>query len=621
MNILLISVPWQNLNRPSLGLGLLARMAQQKDPSITCRTFYLNIKWLEYLLEKTKQKFTAKDYALISEDLFEVGGGDYVFSSSLHKADEWNTDSYSRLLEERCGLQTSDDLYEKVMMAHRLAPQFINDVADYIAGLDIDLVGLSSVFSQNTACLALAQAIKDRAPQLKIIMGGANCDGVQGRALHKTYSFLDYVASGEGEAIFPAFLDYLLGQKHVSQVPGLCWRKDDKTGYNPPSPLPEGTDLLAPDYDEYFQQVETSSLPSVIRPELVLESSRGCWWGQKHHCTFCGLNGAGMAYRHKDSDSMIDELSMMVSKYRVLDIVMADNIISMDYFRDFLPRLAAYDWDIRLHYEVKANLKRDQLHLLQDAGVSIIQPGIESLSTRTLSIMRKGVSGPRNVALLRDCEAVDLTVQWYLLTGFPGETEEDVQSFERYARAMSHLQPPRAVLRISLERFSPYFNDPSLGFQNRRPARHYEIIYNLPEETLMDIAYLFDTDKLGISDEKIAQLSEIVSEWHLNYECGSRLYRTDIDGELIICDERADWPHRTYALPSDHHAMAYRLLDQPLTKQAFITALTKDAPDITPAYCEKILAYFEDNGLIFCDGGQYLALATMQTRTQKRLTA
>lgn len=32
---------------------------------------------------------------------------------------------------------------------------------------------------------------------------------------------------------------------------------------------------------------------------LVLEGARGCWWGEKHHCTFCGLNGSLMKFRSK----------------------------------------------------------------------------------------------------------------------------------------------------------------------------------------------------------------------------------------------------------------------------------------------------------------------------------
>ena len=39
-----------------------------------------------------------------------------------------------------------------------------------------------------------------------------------------------------------------------------------------------------------------------VRPQIPLETSRGCWWGMKHHCIFCGLNGKQMAFQDKSPD-------------------------------------------------------------------------------------------------------------------------------------------------------------------------------------------------------------------------------------------------------------------------------------------------------------------------------
>ena len=40
-------------------------------------------------------------------------------------------------------------------------------------------------------------------------------------------------------------------------------------------------------------------------PTLFLETSRGCWWGQRMHCTFCGLNGSGMVYRSAEANTAL----------------------------------------------------------------------------------------------------------------------------------------------------------------------------------------------------------------------------------------------------------------------------------------------------------------------------
>ena len=46
----------------------------------------------------------------------------------------------------------------------------------------------------------------------------------------------------------------------------------------------------------------SASLATV--PTVLIETSRGCWWGDRdRHFMFCGLNGATMAYRSKSGRS------------------------------------------------------------------------------------------------------------------------------------------------------------------------------------------------------------------------------------------------------------------------------------------------------------------------------
>ena len=102
-----------------------------------------------------------------------------------------------------------------------------------------------------------------------------------------------------------------------------------------------------------------------------------------------------------------------------------DNILDMRYFRDVLPQLRDRQLGFTLFYETKANLTKEQVKLLRDAGVLAIQPGVESLSTHVLQLMRKGVTALQNIQLLKWCKQYGVTVAWNLLYGFPGETAAD----------------------------------------------------------------------------------------------------------------------------------------------------------------------------------------------------
>ena len=44
---------------------------------------------------------------------------------------------------------------------------------------------------------------------------------------------------------------------------------------------------------------------SAWRRRSSSETARGCWWGERQHCTFCGLNGATMAFRSKTPERVL----------------------------------------------------------------------------------------------------------------------------------------------------------------------------------------------------------------------------------------------------------------------------------------------------------------------------
>src|SRR5262249_46480802 len=155
-------------------------------------------------------------------------------------------------------------------------------------------------------------------------------------------------------------------------------------------------------------QIENALPGSSEKKEIWLpyESSRGCWWGARQHCTFCGLNGETMAFRQKSPDRMIDGVKRLLARYPSQNIAMIDNILPHSYFRTVLPRLAEDPPAARIYYEIKSNLTLNQVELLRRAGVERAQPGIEALSSSLLQRMKKGVLARQNLALLRYGRAV-----------------------------------------------------------------------------------------------------------------------------------------------------------------------------------------------------------------------
>ncbi len=318
-----------------------------------------------------------------------------------------------------------------------------------------------------------------------------------GEEIHRQFPFIDFVCRGESDESFPRLVDALAGDASVGEIPGLVYRDPaGATVTGPPArPVTDADTLQVPDYSDYFRAIGDDDAFRQVVPTLLMETSRGCWWGAKSHCTFCGLNGTGMGFRSKSADRALAELQQLTALWPSALVSMVDNILDMSYFRDFLPALSRLPRRPRLFYETKSNLKREQVAQLRAAGVLNIQPGIESLSDRLLRLMGKGTSGLRNVQLLKWCREYGVDVDWNLLHGFPGETDADYAEIEQWLPLIRHLEPPSASGPIRLDRFSPYHSDPErYGITAVRPMAVYRHLYPFDVRARTRIAGYFDFD-------------------------------------------------------------------------------------------------------------------------------
>jgi radical SAM superfamily enzyme YgiQ (UPF0313 family) len=133
-------------------------------------------------------------------------------------------------------------------------------------------------------------------PSVPIIFGGANCEGEMGITLLKSVPSIDYVCSGEGDTAFVSFVKSFLEGK-ANRINGIITRESSAFEAALTSPVMNMDDLPYPDFDDYFSALGASPMRKHVSPGLVIETSRGCWWGEKFQCTFCGLNRSTMKYR------------------------------------------------------------------------------------------------------------------------------------------------------------------------------------------------------------------------------------------------------------------------------------------------------------------------------------
>jgi ribosomal peptide maturation radical SAM protein 1 len=540
--VLLAAMPLARPNYPNLALSTLQPLVEAAG--FGCDIRYFSLDYLDRIGAAAHDRLT-------DTRCYMSHVGEWVFAASANPA----TDAADTSFLTEVFAPAHPELYgaERVLgflAARADAAAFIADCLDAVDWSRYAVVGFTTSFQQTMASLALAARIRERHPQVLIVFGGANCQDEMGLELHRQYGFIDSVCLGEGETAFPELLRRHAAGEALAGIPGMVVRAGGASV--PPAaaaaPVADLDTLPIPDFDAFFAARATSPTASRYQPALVIETARGCWWGARSHCTFCGLNGTTMAFRAKSQARAWQEIMALTARHDCRDIASADNILDMRYFRELLPRLADADQGLFLFFEVKSNLRPEQLDLLARAGVRKIQPGIESLDSGLLRLMRKGCTGLQNVQLLKLCAEAGIYVEWLALHGFPGETPAQHETTAALARILVHLQPPGAFLRVRADRFSPYHADPAAWGIAVAPLPAYRHLFPFPPEVVARLAYHFSMAGAGAQDLAGAPAGAAVAWWREQHAASGLWMEEAASGALVVHDERAGRMPATHRL-------------------------------------------------------------------------
>jgi ribosomal peptide maturation radical SAM protein 1 len=295
-----------------------------------------------------------------------------------------------------------------------------------------------------------------------------------------------------------------------------------------------------------------------------------------------------------------------------------DNILDVRHIGSLFPRLRDSELGLQLFYEVKANLRFDQLALLKAGGVGVIQPGLESLDNGVLRLMRKGCTALQNIQLLRWCKELNIAVAWNILGGFPREDPAAYAAMAQLLPSLIHLPPPTACTTIRMDRFSPLFTDSAaLGATRVRPKPAYYFIFPFGRHALQRIAYFFDFDYADGRDPTVYMmpLHRAVGEW---WEAATlpAADQPKLEAQWLAPDEAIVHDSRPSAADATLHVsgLPARILaacDQARSLSSLVRHLASGEAeaDLAPHLRE-----FARRGLVIEMEGLFLTLAVMRNR-------
>src|SRR5947209_1602979 len=606
--VALISMPSQSAGIPSIQLALLKPTLERAG--IPAQSFSL------YMYLGTQLGWR------LSETLAEVWPslvGEWIWSKAAFGT-EANPDVEEYCITHRetfdafCKAAgcTLEDLRQ---LRNQGAQEFIDFCVESTDWSRFGLIGLTVVYQQMLSSLAMARALKKKYPQIPIIMGGGAMEDDIAEEIMKGCPQMDYVHCGDADIGFPEMVHRLYAGQSMESQRGIMWR-DAQGKVQYAGRAPNFHDMNAtpvPDYDEFYYARRASGYdtwPKARPVQLPFETSRGCWWGEKNHCTFCGLNRSGMEFRAKSVDNVIEQLETLSSRYRCFDFFAIDNIMAPEYTEKLFSRLAAANSDISMHYEIRPNFSRTQLARMRRGGLHSVLPGVESFATNILKSMRKFTTGMRNIELVKWCTYYKINVTYNILCRFAGETEQDYRTQCEVMAKIPHLQPPYAAVMARADRGSPMFTDPaSQSISKLVPFKCYQYIFPKGKFDLPRISYFFDQEMTNIAGEaSYAATFDAVDNWREKWDQSQKPYLKYRKSwsTIFIFDGRQEQPrtHRYH----DQEAALYEYCSDARTPRDISTNFSSEP------WVEGALKEFLAKDLMLFLDGRYLSLALPENR-------
>ncbi|MDH4236841.1 MAG: RiPP maturation radical SAM C-methyltransferase [Nitrospira sp.] len=603
--VALVNMPFSYSRYPSIQLGTLSALLKSQGIPVDCH--HLNVRFAHLIGVELHESICEK------RALF----GEWIFSSLLFRDNPKRTE-YPQLFKpvfEQTARESGKPVGYFEEMATRIAPQFLTWALRSIDWGQYKLVGFTSTFDQNVASLTMAKLIKDLYPEVTIVFGGANFDGEMGLEHLRAFPFIDYVVIGEGEQTFLPFVRQILDGNTESVPDGVAYRKDQQIRFTPnPALFSDFAKTGPPDYDDYYHLlVELGQTAQGLDRILLYEGSRGCWWGEKHHCTFCGLNAQSMKFRAKKPEQVLQEIADLSQRYDAVRFRLVDNIIDMAYIDNLFGKLAEDHCDLDVFIETKSNLQKRQIKTLAAGGVKCMQPGLESLSLNQLQAMDKGAAPLQNIVCLKWSLYYHVMVSWNILLGFPGETNEDYRRQLELIPSLVHLQPPEATGKFWLQRFSPYFTRPhDYGIRITGPGMAYEYVYDARQVDVKKIAYDFEyeLEHWPVDPHLYQELVTLVEHWRRMHQSSDRpfLYYSKAPNYVTVYDGRnpsAPTRRRYDGLA----ALAIEICNEAAKSAEQIRAMAAERMDCAEAALMPVLNDLASQRVLYEERGKYFTLA------------
>ncbi|HUV78024.1 MAG TPA: RiPP maturation radical SAM C-methyltransferase [Desulfobacterales bacterium] len=604
--LLLVSAPWPLYSRPSIQIGTLKAFLRKKFPDlkVDAHHFYL----------KVAEAIGYRRYQAISERTWLA---ESVYAALLYPERMDTVENFFYRQAKGKPLLKKIVFKNLASQVREVSEAFIHSVdwGDYV------LAGFSICLCQLTASLYFIREVKKRFPNLLIVVGGSIFTGDATRNLFKTFPEINVVVNGEGELPLSRLVSDLRKSRSFGEMAHVKGIVTPESTENKASAffnqMTDLSDLSPPDYDDYFDLLQSFSPEKTFFPTLPMEMSRGCWWhrpledGKSSGCAFCNLNLQWDGYRAKKPMQTVSEIDHLTTKYKTLSVAFMDNLLPLKTSKDIFTRIGKLKKDLLLFGEIRATTPRYILADMRNAGMKEVQIGIEALSTRLLRKLNKGTTAIQNIEIMKHCETLGISNSSNLILCFPGSDQKDVDETLRNLEFTLPFRPLKMVY-FWLGLGSPVWRHPeNFGIEAVFNHRNYAGIF--PLEIFKSMQFTIQSYRGGLGHQRKLwrPVKKKLKAWKKTYDelhRGSRheniLSFSDGRDFLIIRQKRTQGGHLTHRLEGTSRAI-YLFCQEHRSLKRILEHFTAVGSDQVVPFLRMMV----DKKLMFEENNKYLSLA------------
>jgi len=299
-----------------------------------------------------------------------------------------------------------------------------------------DVVGFSCTTSSFLEGYAIAARLKELAPRIVTVFGGAHACSV-GASLLDDFPAIDYLVIGEGEQTFYELV--AAGCRDGGRIPGVAARVDGRGLLSAERELiPDLDSLPFPAYHRLPEFPRRYFLPLFSYPKAPntsIISSRGC----PYQCSYCDRSVFNRGFRFNSPEYIVEHLAMLSRDYGIRHVFFYDDLFTTDRKRVAEFCELKERRGLKVGYNCIARLEHvdgELLQLLKRSGCWQVNFGIESGDPEVIRKHRKyyGLDEVQNkLQLVHD---TGMRVKGLFMVGLPGETPGSIRRTIDYALAL-----------------------------------------------------------------------------------------------------------------------------------------------------------------------------------------